>query len=100
MQVLITSDETPVGGYDAVLADPDGLVAKRYGLRDGGRVVVRPDGYIGAVTELDDQMGVADYFAQIRRWAIYTFDIHPQGMLEDRFETRERYADSGDQVTR
>jgi 2-polyprenyl-6-methoxyphenol hydroxylase-like FAD-dependent oxidoreductase len=67
MQVLITSDETPVGGYDAVLADPDGLVAKRYGLRDGGRVVVRPDGYIGAVTELDDQTGVADYFAQIGR---------------------------------
>jgi len=67
MQVLITSDETPVGGYDAVLADPDGLLAKRYGLRDGGRVVVRPDGYIGAVTELDDQTGIADYFAQIRR---------------------------------
>jgi hypothetical protein len=43
------------------------LVAKRYGLRDGGRVVVRPDGYIGAVTELDDQTGIADYFAQIRR---------------------------------
>ena len=27
----------------------DGLVTTRYGLRDGGRVVVRPDGYIGAV---------------------------------------------------
>ncbi len=41
VQVLITSDDTPVGGYDAVIADPDGLVATRYGLRDGGRVVVR-----------------------------------------------------------
>ena len=67
VQVLITADDTPVGGYDAVIADPHGLVAKRYGLRDGGRVVVRPDGYIGAVTALDDQTGVADYFAQIAR---------------------------------
>jgi 2-polyprenyl-6-methoxyphenol hydroxylase-like FAD-dependent oxidoreductase len=67
MQVLIASDDTPVGGYDSVIADPDGLVAKRYGLRDGGRVVVRPDGYIGAVTALDDSTGVADYFALIGR---------------------------------
>ncbi len=65
--MLITSDDTPVGGYDAVIADPDGLVATRYGLRDGGRVVVRPDGYIGAVVALDDSTGVADYFAQIAR---------------------------------
>jgi hypothetical protein len=43
------------------------LVAKRYGLRDGGRVVLRPDGYIGAVTELGDATGIADYFAQIAR---------------------------------
>jgi len=28
---------------------------------------VRPDGYIGAVTELDDQSAIADYFAQIAR---------------------------------
>ena len=67
MQVLITSDDTPVGGYDAVIADPHGAISKRYGLRDGGRVVVRPDGYIGAVVALDDQAGVADYFAQIAR---------------------------------
>ena len=50
MQVLITADGAPVGGYDVVVADPDGLVAKRFGLSCGGRVVVRPDGYIGAVT--------------------------------------------------
>jgi hypothetical protein len=65
--VLIASDDAPVGGYDAVIADPDGLVATRYGLRDGGRVVVRPDGYIGAVVALDDTTGVADYFAQLVR---------------------------------
>ncbi|HKV20628.1 MAG TPA: FAD-dependent monooxygenase [Mycobacterium sp.] len=67
VQVLVASDDTPVGGYDAVVADPRGLVAKRFGLRDGARVVVRPDGYVGAVAELDDHAAVADYFAQIRR---------------------------------
>jgi hypothetical protein len=66
-QVLVTADGAPVGGYDIVVADPDGLVAKRFGLADGGRVVVRPDGYLGAVTALDDRTGVADYFAQIAR---------------------------------
>jgi 2-polyprenyl-6-methoxyphenol hydroxylase-like FAD-dependent oxidoreductase len=66
-QVLIAADDAPVGGYDAVVADPHGLVAKRFGLRNGGRVVVRPDGYIGAVTPLDDLTGVADYFALIAR---------------------------------
>ncbi|WP_051574372.1 FAD-dependent monooxygenase [Mycobacterium sp. URHB0044] len=65
VQVLITGDDTPVDGYDAVVADPGGSVAGRYGLRDGGRVVVRPDGYIGAVTALDDHTGVADYFASL-----------------------------------
>jgi 2-polyprenyl-6-methoxyphenol hydroxylase-like FAD-dependent oxidoreductase len=67
MQMLIASDDTPVGGYDAVIADPDGVIAKRFGLRDGGRMVVRPDGYFGAVVALDDHAGVADYFAQIGR---------------------------------
>jgi 2-polyprenyl-6-methoxyphenol hydroxylase-like FAD-dependent oxidoreductase len=66
-QVLIAADGAPVGGYDVVVADPDGLVAKRFGLAEGGRVVVRPDGYLGAVTALDDRTGVADYFAQIAR---------------------------------
>jgi 2-polyprenyl-6-methoxyphenol hydroxylase-like FAD-dependent oxidoreductase len=66
-QVLITSDDTPVGGYDTVIADPGGLLAQRLGLKDGGRVVVRPDGYLGAITALDDSTGVADYFALIAR---------------------------------
>jgi 2-polyprenyl-6-methoxyphenol hydroxylase-like FAD-dependent oxidoreductase len=66
-QVLLAADDTPVGGYDAVVVDPAGLVTKRLGLRDGGRVVVRPDGYIGTVADLDDSRGVADYFALIAR---------------------------------
>ncbi len=42
-------------------------MGKRYGLRNGGRIVVRPDGYIGAITELDDHNGIAAYFAQLAR---------------------------------
>ena len=67
VQALVTSDNAAVGGYDAVIADPAGVVAERYGLPGGGRVVVRPDGYIGAVTELEDQTGVSNYFSQLSR---------------------------------
>ncbi len=70
IQVLVTASETepaaPVAGYDTVIADPTGLVAQRFGLESGGRVVVRPDGYIGAVTSLDDTTTVSDYFTKIR----------------------------------
>lgn len=65
-RVLIAVNDTPVAGYDAVIADPQGVVAQRLGLRHGGRVVIRPDGYIGAVASLDDTTTVADYFAKVR----------------------------------
>jgi 2-polyprenyl-6-methoxyphenol hydroxylase-like FAD-dependent oxidoreductase len=64
-QVLVTSDDTPVAGYDSVIADPEGLAAQRFGLKNGGRVVIRPDHYIGAIAALDDTTAVADYFAKI-----------------------------------
>ena len=65
VQALITSHNNSADGYDVVVVDPDKLIAKRYGLGNGGRVVVRPDGYIGAVIRPDEYNGVADYFAQI-----------------------------------
>jgi 2-polyprenyl-6-methoxyphenol hydroxylase-like FAD-dependent oxidoreductase len=65
VQVLVTARDTHVAGYDTVIADPKGLVARRFGLKNGGRVVIRPDGYIGAVASLDDT-AVADYFATVR----------------------------------
>jgi 2-polyprenyl-6-methoxyphenol hydroxylase-like FAD-dependent oxidoreductase len=65
-QVLVTVGETPVAGYDTVVADPNSLVAQRFGLKNGGRIVIRPDGYIGAVASLDDTTTVADYFAKVR----------------------------------
>jgi F420-dependent methylenetetrahydromethanopterin dehydrogenase len=66
-QVLVTGEDTPVAGYDVVMADPGERVADRFGLAGGGRIVVRPDGYVGAVTTLDDATPIADYFATIAR---------------------------------
>lgn len=69
VQVLVTADETSLdngAGYDTLIADPQGVVAQRFGLKNGGRVVIRPDGYIGAVAALDDTTTVADYFTKIR----------------------------------
>jgi hypothetical protein len=62
----VTADDAAVTGYDAVIADPNGVVGQRFGLKNGGRVVIRPDGYIGAIASLDDTTTVADYFAKIR----------------------------------
>jgi 2-polyprenyl-6-methoxyphenol hydroxylase-like FAD-dependent oxidoreductase len=66
VQVLVSTDDGPVAGYDAVVADPKGVVAQRLGLKNGGRLVIRPDGYIGAIAALDETTTVADYFAKIR----------------------------------
>lgn len=62
----MTAADTPVAGYDAVIADTNGLVARRLGLAGGGRVVIRPDGYIGAIAATDDTTTIADYFATLR----------------------------------
>jgi hypothetical protein len=35
-------------------------------VHNGGRVVVRPDGYIGAVASLDDTATLAAYFDTVR----------------------------------
>jgi 2-polyprenyl-6-methoxyphenol hydroxylase-like FAD-dependent oxidoreductase len=67
VQVLVSGNDTPVRGYDHVIVDKNGIIAGRYGLHDGGRIVVRPDGYIGAAISLHDQTGLEDYFARIAR---------------------------------
>ena len=66
-QLLITDTDSPVADYEVVIADPKQVAAQRLGLDSGGRVVVRPDGYIGAVTTLDDRRTVNRYFAAIAR---------------------------------
>ncbi|AQA01828.1 hypothetical protein BVC93_04540 [Mycobacterium sp. MS1601] len=62
-QVLLTANGTRVAGYDLVIADQQQLAARRLGLPEGGVVVVRPDGYIGAVAALEDRLAVTAYFA-------------------------------------
>ncbi|WP_042364836.1 hypothetical protein [Streptacidiphilus neutrinimicus] len=49
-QVLVADTDAPVGGFDAVVADPDRLAAARFGLA-AGRIMIRPDGYVGAVAD-------------------------------------------------
>ncbi len=65
-QVLVTTDDAPVARYDTVVADANGVLAQRLGLQRGGRIVIRPDGYLGAVARLDDTSAVTDYFAAVR----------------------------------
>ena len=64
-QVLVARDNTPVPDYDTVIADPHQALAHRLGLKNGGRLVVRPDGYIGVITTIDDTMDIAKYFTLI-----------------------------------
>jgi choline dehydrogenase-like flavoprotein len=61
-QVLITpATDREIDGYYAAIADPDHVVASRYGLRAGGRVIIRPDGYIGYIGDLD--AAIPPYFS-------------------------------------
>jgi hypothetical protein len=46
--------------------DPDGRIAGRYGRENGGLVLVRPDGYVGYIGELDDSDGLEAYLQLVR----------------------------------
>jgi hypothetical protein len=64
--VLVADGAPTDSSFDAVIADPDRLVAARYGLHDtGGLVVVRPDGYIGLRADLGDGETLALYLDRI-----------------------------------
>jgi len=65
VQLLIAATAAPVPGYDEVIADPLAGAAVRYGLPHGGRVAIRPDGYIGLIADLDDDC--RGYFARLAR---------------------------------
>jgi len=68
-QVLVGGDGEVSGasGYDAAVADPGRRLAQRLGLPHGGRVMVRPDGYAGFVTDLADTTTVTEYAALVGR---------------------------------
>ncbi|MGH3273549.1 MAG: FAD-dependent monooxygenase [Streptosporangiaceae bacterium] len=63
VSVLVTGGQAPAPGYGLTVTDPERTAAERYGLRAGGRVVIRPDGYIGLITGLDDD--IASYFSKL-----------------------------------
>ena len=65
LQVLVSPDPGPGGGYNYVVVDHRGVVADRLGLHAGGRVVIRPDGYIGAVAGPNDDTAISEYFHRI-----------------------------------
>jgi 2-polyprenyl-6-methoxyphenol hydroxylase-like FAD-dependent oxidoreductase len=56
VSVLIVTDGNAVPGYDLIVADQGRVAAERYGLPQGGRVVIRPDGYVGVITSLEDDI--------------------------------------------
>jgi len=59
-QVLLADTDAAVDGFDVVVADPDRHAAARFGLASG-RIMVRPDGYVGAIAEGDDDRPVTAY---------------------------------------
>ncbi len=63
MRMIIVDSE---GIHADAVPDPQRLVAARYGLgKDGGIVVIRPDGYIGVIARLDETAAVRDYMNRL-----------------------------------
>ena len=59
-QVLLADTDAAVDGFDVVVADPDRRAAARFGLASG-RIMVRPDGYVGAIADGDDDRPITAY---------------------------------------
>ncbi|KPI14270.1 Pentachlorophenol monooxygenase [Actinobacteria bacterium OV450] len=65
-QLLVTAAAIAPAGYDAVFQDPYGQAAARYGLPHGGRIMVRPDGYVAAIARLDEDAPLRTYQALLQ----------------------------------
>ncbi|MDH6132534.1 2-polyprenyl-6-methoxyphenol hydroxylase-like FAD-dependent oxidoreductase [Kitasatospora sp. MAA4] len=59
-QILLADTDAAVAGYDTVVADPQRRAATRFGLTSG-RIMVRPDGYVGAIAAGDDDAPITAY---------------------------------------
>ncbi|MFE9426083.1 FAD-dependent monooxygenase [Kitasatospora sp. NPDC006697] len=68
--VGVTARQILVGGtaegYDAVIEDAAGVAAARYGMPNGGRIMVRPDGYVGAIAPLEDDAPLHAYLELLK----------------------------------
>ena len=62
VQVLVTTGQEAVHGYDSVISDPARSRGKRYGIKRGARVVIRPDGYALSARHLVD---ISDYPSRV-----------------------------------
>jgi hypothetical protein len=58
----VTTGQEAVHGYDSVISDPARSRAKRYGIKRGARAAIRPDGYIGVISDIHT---LPRYFAQL-----------------------------------
>ena len=54
----------PTGPHE--LADPWGHLARAYGAKERSLVLVRPDGYVGLISDAGHTSTVVEYFASIR----------------------------------
>lgn len=64
--VVVSADGVAEPWVDAAVADPRGRIADRYGVGERGEVfAVRPDGYVGIRSPIDDQGPFRDYFAAL-----------------------------------
>ena len=63
---VLVGPDSDNAAFDQVISDPGRLIASRYeiGVR-GELVMVRPDGYIGLRTGIDDRAGVESYLVGI-----------------------------------
>jgi 2-polyprenyl-6-methoxyphenol hydroxylase-like FAD-dependent oxidoreductase len=60
------AEPSETSGFDAVIDDTDGRIARRYGRTHGGVMIVRPDGYIGFIGDIDDADAVKEYLTLLR----------------------------------
>ena len=60
-QIRVVSDQAAAGTERDVLVDPDGRISRRYGVRRGDVVLIRPDGYVGFVGSLTDTDAITRY---------------------------------------
>ncbi|PWN95263.1 hypothetical protein FA09DRAFT_332190 [Tilletiopsis washingtonensis] len=72
LRALVYADDVEAGGDRIGDEDGDesvGGMHRKYGLEQGGVVVVRPDGYVGAVVGLEDHAAIERYFDGFLRGA-------------------------------
>jgi 2-polyprenyl-6-methoxyphenol hydroxylase-like FAD-dependent oxidoreductase len=67
-RLVVAAEEVDESWVDSSIADPEGRIADRYGVGEHGEIfAIRPDGYIGMRTRLDDHNRLDDYFATLYR---------------------------------